>query len=298
MYERVLLPVDGSDEARHAARRGLELAKDFSADAVALYVVEGTSLRLTRSAEEQERVRSRGEAVLADIEELAAEVGHSVDTELTEGNPVVRICEQAATKEADLVVLGRQGLSGLGRRLLGGVTEKVLARSDCPVLVVPAADAASAGEARYDRLLVPTDGSANAERAGAHAGALAAQYDASVHVLNVVDLQAAGGVINAGGLEREFVERLEAAGSEAVERLATTIQDTHSAPSVETAVVTTASFDGAATGIRSYVEDHDIDLVVMGSHGRSNVARQVLGSVASTVLRTVDVPVLIAKRAD
>lgn len=54
--------------------------------------------------------------------------------------------------------------------------------------------------------------------------------------------------------------------------------------------------EGAATGVQDYVGKTEIDLVVMGSHGRSNLKRQLLGSVASTVLRTVDVPVLVVKR--
>jgi nucleotide-binding universal stress UspA family protein len=66
--------------------------------------------------------------------------------------------------------------------------------------------------------------------------------------------------------------------------------------SVEPAVVRTADFDGVAAGVREYVREEGVDLVVMGSHGRSNLRRQLLGSVASTVLRTVDVPVVVVPR--
>jgi nucleotide-binding universal stress UspA family protein len=65
---------------------------------------------------------------------------------------------------------------------------------------------------------------------------------------------------------------------------------------VSAAVVRTTAFEGVAAGIREYVADAGIDIIVMGSHGRSNLKRQLLGSVASNVLRTVDVPVLIVKR--
>lgn len=81
-----------------------------------------------------------------------------------------------------------------------------------------------------------------------------------------------------------------------VERVVKEIGETAPDLDVSTAVERTTSFDGAAAGVREYIEDNDIDLVVMGSHGRSNLQRQLLGSVASTVLRTVDVPVLIVKR--
>ena len=101
-----------------------------------------------------------------------------------------------------------------------------------------------------------------------------------------------------GGLEKEFLGRLDARGQEAVDSVANKIQESAPDVPVETAVERTASFEGAAAGVREYIEENEIDLVVIGSHGRSNLKRQLLGSVASTVLRTVDVPVLVVKRSD
>ncbi len=242
------------------------------------------------------QLRERRESAITEIEELASELGHPVTTTLTEGKPAVQISEYAAEQDADLIVVGRQGLTGLGRRLLGGVTEQVLHRSDVPVLVVPGEDDAEM-EADYTRVLITTDGSENADVAIPHGIAIAQRYDSAVHVLNVVDLQAAGGAFNAGGLEKEFIERLDARGQDAVDSVATKIEDSAPDLTVETAVERTSSFEGAAAGVREYVEENDVDLVVMGSHGRSNLQRQLIGSVASTVLRTVDVPVLVVKRS-
>lgn len=103
-------------------------------------------------------------------------------------------------------------------------------------------------------------------------------------------------MFNAGALETEFLERLDARGREAVDSVASKIAESAPALPVETAVERTASFEGSAAGVREYVADTDVDLVVLGSHGRSNLKRQLLGSVASNVLRTVDVPVLVVKR--
>ncbi|KYH27506.1 universal stress protein [Halalkalicoccus paucihalophilus] len=297
LYDHVLVPVDGSDEATHAARRGLELARQFGATVDVLHVVGRKTLRLTETADERRRLRERGERVLDEIEELASELDQPVTTELTEGTPASRIGEYAEERNADLVVIGRQGVTGLGKRLLGGVTEGVLATSDVPVFVVPHGDRTTEDEdADYARVLLPTDGSENATAAARHAATVARTYGSTVHVLNVVDLQASGGLFSAGGLEREFVERLESEGQEAIEEVADEVAGTASGVEVRTAVERTTSFEGAAAGIHEYVTDNDIDLVVMGSHGRSNLQRQVIGSVASTVLRTVDVPVVVVTR--
>ncbi len=298
MYDRIVIAVDGSDEAKRAARRGLQLAQGFDATVDVLSVIEQKALRLTETSDEKTRLRARGEEALTEIEELASELGHSVTTRLTEGKPAVQISEYADEQDVDLIVVGRQGLTGLGRRLLGGVTEHLLHRSDVPVLVVSGENHDSGSESDYSRILITTDGSENAEVAIPHGIAIAQRYESDVHVLNVVDLQAAGGVFNAGGLEKEFVDRLDARGQDAVDRVADKIEESAPNRTVKTAVERLRSFEGAAGGVREYVEENDVDLVVMGSHGRSNLQRQLIGSVASTVLRTVDVPVLVVKRSD
>jgi len=298
MYNRIVIAVDGSDEARRAARRGMRLAQGFDATVDVLSVVEQKAFRLTETSAEKAQLRERGEAAITEIEGLASEFGQTVTTKLLEGKPAVRISEYADEQDADLIVVGRQGLTGLGRRLLGGVTERILHRSDVPVLVISGENNEGEVEADYSRILITTDGSENAEVAIPHGTAIAQRYGSDVHVLNVVDIQAAGGAFNAGGLEKEFLERLAARGQEAVDSVANKIEESAPDSPVETAVERTASFEGAAAGVREYIEENEIGLVIMGSHGRSNLKRQLLGSVASTVLRTVDVPVLVVKRSD
>jgi nucleotide-binding universal stress UspA family protein len=296
MYDRIVIAVDGSDEATHAARRGFEFARVFDATVTVIHVVKGNALQLARTAEERTQVRERGRTCLREIKDLASKIGHPVSTELVEGKPAARISEFAAERNADLIVVGRQGMTGVRKRLLGGVTEQVLRRSDVPVFVAPGENPPAEGKTGYSRILLPTDGSENAEEATPHAAAIARNYGSEVHVLNVVDLQAAGGVFNAGGLETEFTERLEARGREAVDEVLTEMERAAGNVTVKAAVERTSSYAGATGGIREYVAENEIDLVVMGSHGRSNLERQLIGSVASTVLRTVDVPVLVVKR--
>lgn len=296
MFDHVVIAVDGSDEAKIAARRGLELAQRFNASADVLHVVEQKAARLTRSADEIAKLRERGEEILTEIEAIASELGQETTTHQMEGNPAVQINEFANEQNATLVVIGRQGLTGLGWNILGGIAEQVINQSDTPVLVVPDGMHSNTEAADYSRVLLTTDGSENADVAIPHGVAIARNYESELYVLNVVDLQAAGGLFNAGGLEKEFIERLDAIGQEAVDSVANELEETASDLEVKTAVERTASFNGVSSGVRTFVEEHDIDLVVMGSHGRSNLKRQLLGSVASAVLRTVEVPVLVVKR--
>jgi len=289
VYDHVLIGVDGSEESERAARAGLELAAAFDASVTAVHVVEPGTLSLARDEAEETAIRVRSESVFAGVDAVAEETDRSVTTELVEGSPAKRLREYAADAGADLLVMGRQGASGLGERLLGSETERVLSSGDVPVFVVPSGAERATG---YERLLLPTDGSENAEAALPHAAALAGRYDAAVDVLNVVDLQAAGGAFDAGGLERSFVERLEERGEDAVERAAATLREELPEAEIDT-TVERATTEGAAGAIRDHVDERGVDLVVMGSRGRSNLKRTLLGSVAAGVLGVVDVPVLV-----
>lgn len=141
----------------------------------------------------------------------------------------------------------------------------------------------------YQRILVPTDGSDHADWAGAHAVHLAAAFDATVTLLNVVDLDAEAGPFSAGGIDSEYVSRLEDKGRETVQAAASAL-----AADVEMDVVT----GRPAEAILEYTDEQDVDLVVMGTHGRTGVQRYVMGSVTERVVSLAEVPVLTVRGRD
>ena len=138
----------------------------------------------------------------------------------------------------------------------------------------------------YERILVPTDGSTATGSAIDHAVELARTHDATLHALYVVDVGAyssleVGAEVVADGLESE--------GQSAVDAVADRVAD--AGVDVETAVETGV----VHRAIVEYVADNDIDLVVMGTHGRTGVGRFLLGSVAEKVVRTAAAPVLTVR---
>ena len=143
----------------------------------------------------------------------------------------------------------------------------------------------------YDTLLVPTDGSEHAERAAEHALTLARAFDSTVHFVTVVDVQEAGGLFSAGGVDEEFVGRLEDEARESVAELESLAEP---GDDVRTAVVR----NRPSKGILAYADEHDVDLVFMGTHGRTGVNRYVTGSVAERVVRLSDVPVFTVRATD
>ncbi len=139
----------------------------------------------------------------------------------------------------------------------------------------------------YDDILVPTDGSPASDAAIERAIDLAKRYDARLHALYVVD-GAAYSTLEAGS--EIVIEALQSEGEDATKR----VEEAAADAGVEcVATVTTGT---AYRSITDYVGDNEIDMVVMGTHGRTGLDRYLLGSVTERVVRTSDVPVLTVRQ--
>jgi len=140
-----------------------------------------------------------------------------------------------------------------------------------------------------EHILVPFDGSPLAERALERA--ITMHPEARVTVLHVIDPIGVVYEAESKGLAaaREWEGRMEARGEETCAAAAALAAD-HGCD-IETAVET----GSPAREILDFVDTHDVDHVIMGSHGRSGVPRLVLGSVAEQVMRQSPVPVTIVR---
>lgn len=140
MYDRILVPVDGSDIAYAAAGHAFDLAATVGAEVHVLFVVDESIESMLLSTHSMrtvlESLRERGEDVLDTVEERAAAAGVEVTTELGHGMQVHQsIVEYCEDHDVDLVVMGTSGREGL-EHLVGSTTERVLMASSIPVLAV------------------------------------------------------------------------------------------------------------------------------------------------------------------
>ena len=138
----------------------------------------------------------------------------------------------------------------------------------------------------YDTILIPTDGTDSVQPAIEHALNLAETYDATLHTLYVVDERSYAMMDVRTDL---IIEALETEGQNAIE----TIRER--AESVGLSVETTVETGNPYRSILEYAEKNDIDLIVMGTHGRRGLDRYLLGSVTEKVIRSSDVPVLTVR---
>lgn len=148
MYERILVPTDGSDVAEAAAAHAVALAAAVGARLDVLYVVDSDAIGLVRPAQlDADEVRTslekEGERAAEIVAAAAEEAGVDVVTAIRVGAPDEEIRDYAEEAEVDLVVMGTHGRSGIGRFLLGSVTERVIRGSGVPVVAVPPGEADS-----------------------------------------------------------------------------------------------------------------------------------------------------------
>jgi nucleotide-binding universal stress UspA family protein len=138
MYEHILVPYDGSDEAQKGAEHGIKLAAALDATVHALYVIDlpGTPRALSLRDDEEkvrEEYREYGEEVLAKLSDIADDHGVAYETHFRTGAPSEEIVEFAETEGMDAIVLGSAFRGKLGN-LIGGTTDKVVRTSSVPVI--------------------------------------------------------------------------------------------------------------------------------------------------------------------
>ena len=140
MYDRILLPTDGSDASRAAAAHAGRLAQMAGATVQVLSVADtrnrfespssGVAPDVWREAEEDRAEAAVAEAV-ADLPD-----GVPVDRTVVAGVPHAEILSVAEASDADVLVMGTHGRTGLDHYLVGSVAERVVRRSPIPVLTV------------------------------------------------------------------------------------------------------------------------------------------------------------------
>ncbi|WP_254768469.1 universal stress protein [Salinilacihabitans rarus] len=288
MYSTILVPVDGSGGDDGAVSRTFEFARRFGAAVHVLHVVDAEPGPAGLDRTQRERVRrpleKRGRQATARIADRAAELGVDATRTVRDGTPSRTILEYADEHDVDLIVMGTHGRTGPERVRLGSTTERVITRTDSPVLAVPVADGdgTDVDSIEYDRVVIATDGSDAAERAAERGLETAEAYDSAVYVAYVVDAT----TYELADAPRSIVGLLKDGGRNAVESIATEGRDRGLSVGID--VLRGVPHDE----IVEYADGVGGDLVVMGTRGRGGAAGGFLGSTTARVLRRTPHPIL------
>lgn len=138
--KRLLVPVDFSEPSRAALDYAIALARPFGSEICLLHVVEAIVLppdvEVVETAVLAERMNEEAAKCLAKWREEAASRASAVTEDLRAGTPHREIVEAAEDTNADLIIMGTHGHTGLARALIGSTAERVVRHAPCPVLVV------------------------------------------------------------------------------------------------------------------------------------------------------------------
>lgn len=289
MLTKILCPTDFSAGAEHALRVATQLSIKTGAELViahawyappSVYSVEPT----TPPELIQEVIDAAQQGLDAAVTSCTSAGANRASGRLLSGIPWCKIVELLETERFDLCVIGTEGRTGLRRFMMGSVAETVVRHAPCSVLAIHPHDAAKP----ISHIVVPTDFSAGAQCANDVAATLVPS-DGTITLFHVIEVPIAyPGQHPVRAMERDRCQRASAD----LERIAQELQ------ARTTARVRTDSKIGHPVHetLALLERDPSIDLVVVGSHGRTGIKRVLLGSVAEKVVRHALRPVLVARQ--
>jgi len=142
---KVLIATDGSKYSNQAIDYGVGIAKKLESDVIGLYVINVKVLEIyalehhdniSGYESENSRLKKDGEDALEYLTEKCASAGVKSSTKITRGYPAEEILKIAQAEKIDLIIVGNLGKTNLEYMFMGSVSETVVKRSPCPVLVV------------------------------------------------------------------------------------------------------------------------------------------------------------------
>ncbi len=284
MYRKMLIAVDGTETSSHALTQALVLARSEESEVVLASVVPSYDgdLRILGDKSALTAMRRPYEEALEQAVAQAEAQGVRARAMLAEGDPVEELLTLVEEMGVDCVALGKRGSYYSDLVPIGSVAAKIARLSEVDVLLVP-----NHKDLRLERIVAPLDGSAPSNKAGERAVDLAARYGSALFLVTVYELPLEGFAQNpdldkafydkASGFQKPLVklaERRELRRVQAVIRQGVPVYRV----------------------LADFVRQEDAGLVVMGTAGRGDFKRLLLGSVAERIVGSGVAPVLLVKK--
>ena len=296
MFERILLPLDGSQLAEAAIPYGAELTARLGSEMILFHAC----------APENQPFRNMHQLYLRDVvnglerymeKKFPRCEDWAVRTETVVGEPADTICEYAEKNDIKLIIMAAQGSSGPKVWTLGSVADKCVRAVKIPVLLIRLKEGRQIeGRKRLiSRILVSLDGSGTSETAVTYAAELAQRLKASITLYRMAEGKYVSSDVDEYA-PMAAASVLVAAEEKRLRAYLTRIERALRQKGIPVTHRVTQGTDAAAE-ILEQGEKTKADIVVMASRGRSTIARWVFGSVAQKILLEGDLPLLLVRKA-
>jgi nucleotide-binding universal stress UspA family protein len=286
MFDRILLPLDGSELAEISIPYGEELAADFGSELI-LYHSRAPGSDGLEHIHEGYLDRLAG-GIRQNIEGSNAKVSLKIQA----GEPADNICNFVSKNKIDLIIMACVSASGIKMgKMLGSVTDHVCHTVPIPVLLIrPRVNPVPKNKKRlFTQLLVPLDGSDLSKKALPVAENLSAALKVPVTIFEMATMHRY--IAYGYGPTFDYV-KMDADEKKEVEEEMRVLNEEIKQKGINVNSIVTSGND-AAIEIEKVSETIGADLIIMTTHGRSGLDRWILGSVAEKVLRYGKVPLLL-----
>jgi nucleotide-binding universal stress UspA family protein len=310
MLKRILVPLDGSPLAEAVLPHATELAAFHKAEVVLLRVALAHTLPGVNAVDAQVRAVDEAQTYLVKIETDLVARGLAVKSVVRYGHAADEILDHARTGEVGLIAMSTHGRSGFRRWIVGSVAESVLRHAPVPVLLVRTTarvpdraevapletaiphlpDASTAVPIRH--ILCPVDLTPACREVMVAADAMATRFGADLTILHAVydPLDVTCSHIPHPPMEELREEMIRVAEAKLRRHVRRAL-----GPSPRAALAVMAG--SPLQQILRFVRMHRVDLIIMGTEGKTGLDHMIMGSTAERVVRTAPCPVLSIRAA-
>lgn len=283
LLEKILMPVDVNDISKEQISAAVKIAQEFNSEVAIMYVLPDSDLHPDVENLLKKYISETFNKILQSLENENVACSPPITKK---GNPVSNILEVAANEKVNLVLVS----SGISKEndnfKLGTTAEKIVQLSDIPVWVVKAGQ-----EFNMNKIMCPVDFSDPSKRALRNAILLSKNFNATLNILGVFEpFFTSSPRINFDQkkenkkLKQQFEKKMEAfLGDFSLKGLNHKVEIAVGVP-----------HDRILKGIQK----GDIDMLVIGTNGRSGFSRMLLGSVTEKVIREVPCSFVTTKTQD
>lgn len=291
MFKHLLVPLDGSLLAECVLPHLMAFAHAFKPRVTLLRALAAPQNGAPVDPFDWQLMKAEAEAYLDGLVLRLNEGGLAVESVVVEGAPVHSVVDFASANQVDLLVLSSHGKGGLNHWNIGGNAYKMLLRSHCSALLVRAFAPAAQGQTglRYQRLLVPLDGSLRAQCVISFVTALGRSFGAQIllaHVLRPPEMPRQAPLSAEDELlAAQLVERNRAAMVKRLEQIKAQLPPTTDIRLIER--------EDVAASLHELAQSEQADLMVLSAHGYSSPSQWPYGSVTSNLITFGTTPLLI-----
>ncbi len=289
MFEKILVPLDGSKAAEQVFPHVIELASAFGSEVISVGVCE---------PEESEYGHICQVYVSNQTDVLKSKIGtDKVKSVTLSGKPAEEIIDYADKSDVNLVVMASHGRSGIKPWSLGSTIDKVLHKVNVPLLIIRAAEkpAKLNAPALFQRIIAPMDGTEICETVLPYLVELIKKVKSEITFLEV--LASGKHVHTIGGIDFVYfkdhdISSTKTKAQEYFKKLISTLDGPPAAKKYE------IKFGDPAEEIVKYSKEIGSQIIALSTHGHSGIERWAYGSVTYKVLQTSKQSILLIPRAN